>query len=387
MSSSLPPVAVVIPLHNGARWIQSTLAAVQAQSHPPVEIVVVDDGSTDEGPALAAAVDGVTVRPLARPSVRGAGPGRQCGFEQTTAPLVAFLDQDDLWHPDHLRLLARLLADRPDCPAAVASIRDFHDGTPPDYDAPRRAPSPFDPWSSFPFNGIRTPSGVLVRRAALAALGGWPTDAAVTDFVVWFHLSLDGPLVVNRCVTCAKRSHASSKLGEIQRAGRISFIPEKVRQLDALCAARGRRRPEQADQLRTRLDALRAGGRLAAAYDANRGHLVSAAAPALEALAETEPAVLDDLFSFVFLFLLGRGLQSSVAAKRAVLDTFLLSWPDSAPRSRRRLRALFLQEFPARFFLDFLRRNPFRLLRWQLALASTAQALRRRWTRRRGRQP
>ncbi len=262
----------------------------------------------------------------------------------------------------------------------MASIRDFHDGTTPSYDAPRRAPTSFDPWSSFPFNSIRTPSGVLVRRAALAALGGWPTDAAVTDFVVWFHLSLDGPLVLNRCVTCAKRSHASSKLGEIQRAGRTAFIPEKVRQLDALCAARGRRRPEQADQLRTRLNALRAGGRLAAAYDTKRGTLVSAATPALEALAETEPAVFDDLLSFVFLFLLGPGLQSSFAARRTVLNTVLRSWPDSAPRSRRHLRALFLQEFSAWFFLDFLRRNPFRLLRWQLALASTAHALRRRWT-------
>jgi hypothetical protein len=48
---------------------------------------------------------------------------------------------------------------------------------------------------------------------------------------------------------------------------------------------------------------------------------------------------------------------------------------DSAPRSRRRLRGLVLQEFPARFFLGFLRRNPFCLLRWQLAPASTAKAL------------
>ena len=385
MSSSLPPVAVVIPLHNGARWIRSTLAAVRAQSHAPVEIVVVDDGSTDEGPALAAAVDGVTVRPLARPSVRGAGPGRQCGLEQTTAPLVAFLDQDDLWHPDHLRLLAGLLADRPGCPAAAASIRDFHDGTTPDYDAPRRAPTSLDPWSSFPLSSIRTPSGAVVRRTALEALGGWPTDTAVTDFVVWFHLSLDGPLVLNQCVTCAKRSHPSSKLGEIQRTGRTSFIPEKIRQLEVLYAARARRYPDRADRLRTRLEALRAGGRLTVAYVAERPDLVSAAAPSFEALAETEPAVVDDLLSFVFLFLLGSGVRDSFATKRAILEAFLLSWPDSAPNARRHLRALFLQAYPARFFLDFLRRSPFHLLRWQLALASMGHALRRRWTAWRGR--
>jgi glycosyltransferase involved in cell wall biosynthesis len=381
MSFPLPPVAVVIPLHNGARWIRSTLAAVQAQSHPPAEIVVVDDGSTDAGPALAAAVDGVTVRPLARPSVQGAGPGRQCGLEQTTAPLVAFLDQDDLWHPDHLRLLAGLLADRPDCPAAVASTRDFHDGATPTYDPPRWAPAPLDPWSSFPLNVIHTPSSALVRRAALEAVGGWPTCGPVTDFLAWFLLSMERPLVENQCATCAYRSHASSHGSRNKTNRRSTFLQYKVDLLSPLLPRRHRHAPQQAERLRVRLDALQAAAHLTVAYDNGRSDLVLKAASPLEALASTDPEHFDNLLAFLFWYFLKPDFQGSPDRQLAFLEILLSAWPSWAPRSGRRLEALFLRSFSIWTFLSFLRRRPFRLSRWRLGLVSGWHSVRHRWDR------
>lgn len=381
MSASLPPVAVVIPLHNGDRWIRNTLTSVQAQSHPPAEIVVVDDHSTDEGPARAAAVPGVTVRALARPSVGGAGPGRQLGLEHTTAPLVAFLDQDDLWHPDHLRLLAELLATHPDAPAAVAGISVFDDGTPPRYDAPRLAPTPLDPWASFPLNDILSPSGVLVRRTALDAIGGWPADGAVTDFRAWFRLSMDRPFVANRCVTCAKRRHAASKSVDVTTNGRSAYLPYRTYHLRPLLADRIRRRPASAARLRRRMAALHALGRFAEAYETGRAAPLPSAAQALEALATTEPHVFDRLTAFLFRFLFGPAFRGSIAHQRAFLELFLSRWPNSAPETRRRLEALFVASLSLRSVLSFLRGAPLDPARWRLTRASVERAVRQRRAR------
>jgi len=382
MSSARPSIAVVVPLHNGARWIRDTLASVQAQTHPPAEIVVVDDHSTDDGPARAAAVLGVTVRPLTRPSVGGAGPGRQAGLEHTTAPLVAFLDQDDLWHPDHLRRLTDALRDRPDAPAAVAGLSVFDDASPPAYDIPPPALATLDPWASFPLNDILSPSGVLVRRTALDAIGGWPTDGAVTDFLAWFRLSVAHPFVTTGGMTCAKRRHAASKSVDLTTGNRSLYLQYRDALLRPLLAERRRHHPETINRLTARLAALRALGQLAAAVESERGATAGApAAPALEALAEAEPHMFDRLAAFVVQFLCGPALRGREAHRQAVLDAFFSSWPASAPRAQHRLGVLFAASLSLWSILAFLRRGPLSPARWGLTVAAVRRVLRQGWTR------
>jgi glycosyltransferase involved in cell wall biosynthesis len=379
MTSSLPSVAVVVTLHNGAPWIQDTLASVQGQTHQPVEIVVLDDHSTDDGPELAAAVPGVSVLPIWRPSVKGAGPGRQCGFEHTSAPFVAFLDQDDLWHPDHLRLLATALVDRPSCPAAVARFTLFDDGAPPSYDAPHLDTALLDPWDRFPLSSIITPSGVLVRRSALDTIGGWPTVGPITDFLTWFHLSVDRPFVENQCATCAYRVHDSSHSARNKSLRRATYLQYKVDILTPLLHQRKSRLPNQALSLQIRLDALQAGGVLAAAYDAGTPTRIPDAAPALERLATKEPAHFDQLASFLFQYFLGPSYYKGGPERQtAFLEILLASWPSSAPESKRRLEAMFIPTFSMWAFLAFLRHNPFQLYRWSLGLTAARWRLRRR---------
>lgn len=99
-------VAAIVPLFEGERHIEEALRSVLAQTRPADEVVVVDDGSRDGGPER--------VRRLARlhPAIRlvrqenaGQSAARNLGVRSTTADLVAFLDQDDTWHPDHLARL------------------------------------------------------------------------------------------------------------------------------------------------------------------------------------------------------------------------------------------------------------------------------------------
>ncbi|WP_157219961.1 glycosyltransferase family 2 protein [Flavisphingomonas formosensis] len=94
-SPSPQAVSVVIPCHNYARYLRDAIDSVLAQSHPVSEILVVDDGSTDETVAVATGY-GEPVRLLsqARAGISGA---RNAGIAAARFPLLAFLDADDLW--------------------------------------------------------------------------------------------------------------------------------------------------------------------------------------------------------------------------------------------------------------------------------------------------
>jgi glycosyltransferase involved in cell wall biosynthesis len=101
MISTALPVSVVIPAYQSAAFLRETLASVFAQTHPPREIILVDDGSTDETVAIARAA-GVHViqQENAGPSV-----ARNRGILAATSPWIAFLDSDDLWEPHALQKL------------------------------------------------------------------------------------------------------------------------------------------------------------------------------------------------------------------------------------------------------------------------------------------
>ena len=117
MSASQPlddplAVAAVIPAFDAEPFLAEAIESVLAQRSPASEVLVVDDGSHDRTAAIAARYADRGVR-LLRQQNRGAGAARNRGVALTSAPLLAFLDADDLWPRDRLeRLLAVLAADR-----------------------------------------------------------------------------------------------------------------------------------------------------------------------------------------------------------------------------------------------------------------------------------
>jgi glycosyltransferase involved in cell wall biosynthesis len=96
-------VSVVIPVHNGERFINRTLTSALAQTYEPLEIVVVDDGSTDRTAVLveAAVLRDKRVR-LFRTPKSGVAAARNFGISQARGRFIAPLDADDLWHPEKI---------------------------------------------------------------------------------------------------------------------------------------------------------------------------------------------------------------------------------------------------------------------------------------------
>lgn len=134
--SDVPPVgdrpaarvSVVVATNRGGPFLTEALASVLAQTYPAAELVVVDDGSPDPD-ALRRVVEAVPAGPGApRPRVlrrpaSGVSAARNAGVRATTGDLLAFLDDDDRWHPDRLRRHVEAMTARPDAVVSYCRMR------------------------------------------------------------------------------------------------------------------------------------------------------------------------------------------------------------------------------------------------------------------------
>jgi len=107
-TSSHPTVSVIIPAFNAAQWLGQTLDSVLVQTFPDFEVIVVDDGSDDDTPRVAAGY-GARIRYL-RQENRGEPSARNVGIRAARGAFIAFVDADDLWLPEKLELQMRLFA-------------------------------------------------------------------------------------------------------------------------------------------------------------------------------------------------------------------------------------------------------------------------------------
>jgi glycosyltransferase involved in cell wall biosynthesis len=102
-------VAAIIPLYNGAPFIREALESVLSQTEPADEIIVVDDGSTDDGAGPAIVKEMATRHPIRLLTKQNGGQGsaRNFGIAECNSTHIALLDQDDIWYEDHLEILKK----------------------------------------------------------------------------------------------------------------------------------------------------------------------------------------------------------------------------------------------------------------------------------------
>jgi glycosyltransferase involved in cell wall biosynthesis len=118
-----PLISCIIPVFNGERYLGEALDSILAQTYRPIEIIVIDDGSTD-GTAELVARYGDRIR-YVRQHNEGAPTARNAGLSVARGAFIAFLDSDDLWHPDKLeRQMSRFEA-RPELDLCVTHLQRF----------------------------------------------------------------------------------------------------------------------------------------------------------------------------------------------------------------------------------------------------------------------
>lgn len=208
-----PLISVVIPLHNKEKYVLRAVNSVLSQSEQDVELVVVDDGSTDQSSCLVASLaDNKKIR-LIRQENAGASAARNRGIHEAQSELVAFLDADDEWLTEFLSTILELRSQSPDAnvfgtlysiqdgngassyPNVSAFFQPGYRGLIENYLAVIR--------SILPFNA----SSFAVTRKALQQIGGFPAGVNFGEDVdTWIRLSLRYKIVyANRALAIYHR--------------------------------------------------------------------------------------------------------------------------------------------------------------------------------------
>jgi glycosyltransferase involved in cell wall biosynthesis len=187
-----PLVSVILPVYNRAGWVARAVESVFAQTHRHLELLVIDDGSTD---GTRYVLDGFGSRVhVLKQSHAGAEAARNLGLAHARGEFVAFIDSDDMWHPDRLSRQLPLFH-RPEVGLVFGNaVLVDYSRTP-----PRRLKRTF-------FDRVRPSRGrvtgelargcfvpfssVLVRRELLAEAGGFTPGRVASDYSKWVELSV-----------------------------------------------------------------------------------------------------------------------------------------------------------------------------------------------------
>jgi glycosyltransferase involved in cell wall biosynthesis len=126
---TLPSIAVILPVHNRAAAVTSAIDSILGQDYADFELIVVDDGSTDDTARVIEAIRDPRLKLIRLSGNQGGNAARNRGIEAANAPLLAFLDSDDAYLPHKLGVIVRTFRDRPDLDVLLDSfIRTYRPG-------------------------------------------------------------------------------------------------------------------------------------------------------------------------------------------------------------------------------------------------------------------
>jgi glycosyltransferase involved in cell wall biosynthesis len=196
--------SVVIPLYNKALYIERALKSVLNQTSQDFEIIVVNDGSTDNGREIVENFHDPRVR-LINQSNQGVSVARNRGVVAANKKFVAFLDADDEWLPEFLHNIQVLINNFPDCGAYAAAVQTIRSNGQKYF--PNLNKLPPEPWIGILPNffelfqdGLSAfiPSSVVVPRQVLMDVGGFPAgEKLFEDIVCWVNIAIRYPIAFN----------------------------------------------------------------------------------------------------------------------------------------------------------------------------------------------
>lgn len=220
-------ISVVIPLYNKEKEIARTLRSVLAQTSQPLEIIVVDDGSTDGSAARVEEIGSPLIR-LIRQENRGVSAARNRAMQEACGEYAALLDGDDTWEPGYLAEIERLIAAYPNCGAYATSfnVDDGHRLTP--GDTPQTE-GVVDFFTEALSHYVLIPSSTTLRRKPVLSLGGFPEGMRMgEDQYLWTKLARTSPVCFSPARLVRYSKAASNRSAAIYRPEQTRFSFEDL---------------------------------------------------------------------------------------------------------------------------------------------------------------
>jgi glycosyltransferase involved in cell wall biosynthesis len=157
-----PLASVVIPVYNGERFLSEAVESVLSQDYEPVEVIVVDDGSTDRTPSIARSFEGLVY--ISQPN-RGPSAARNIGIARARGEFVAFLDHDDTMPPAALSVRVVHLLEHPNVGCTLGNMETFFE--------PGSSHPHWLPTTAGPSPAPVSCSSLVARRSAIERVGGF----------------------------------------------------------------------------------------------------------------------------------------------------------------------------------------------------------------------
>lgn len=243
--SQRPLVTAAMPVYNGASFIRESLDSILSQDYQPLEVLVVDDASTDQTPQILASY-GDRLRVVRHETNRGLGAARNSLVEHARGEFVAFLDADDLWLDGKISAQVEAMLAAPEAGLCHTAFEEF--GAEPNRGIVR-ADADFPLWGEcferlFESGGININTS-MVRRSCFPAHGFYHDLHGVEDYAMWLDISLHNPVTYCRDLLCRYRRHDSQMTSD-RASSRIFWFPARYRVLER---ATDRLSSQQHDQL------------------------------------------------------------------------------------------------------------------------------------------
>ena len=207
--NTVPPlVSIVIAFYNGQQYIREAIASALAQTHPAIELIVIDDGSTEDAHQFLRAIPGPTI--IRQPN-GGVAVARNRGLHEAHGDYLIYLDQDDRLLPDAVASHLRAIPPGARPGLVFAAIRQI--------DAAGQvtgAPYVCTPRRNYflsllESNPIHCPAAAMISREAMLAVGGMDPDVAPSeDFDLYMRLAQRYPVVRHIAVVAEYRIHGAN---------------------------------------------------------------------------------------------------------------------------------------------------------------------------------
>ncbi len=234
MGRAATTIDVVIPCYNAARFLGEALDSVFAQGQPGLQVILIDDGSTDDCAAVARRY-GARVQLHAQTNA-GIAAARNAGIGKSRADWLAFLDADDIWTAGSLAARLAHLAQAPLTDIVFGRLEQFHSA---ELGAAARLRLPFDPTPA----DARFAGTLLARRASFMRAGLFDTTLKVGEMIEWVSRAQAVPLVIAQIqhISMRRRIHGNNTMlrqapghGDYLRALKASIDRKRAPQTGSL---------------------------------------------------------------------------------------------------------------------------------------------------------
>ena len=223
MTPVTPEVSVVIPVHNGERYLGASIQSVLDQHHPALELLVIDNGSTDATAEVARSFSSIRYVHLA---AKGLCKALNYGIEQCRGTFLGFLDADDLWSPNGLAVRLEVFANDPAVEMVFGHVEQFIS---PELDESTKA--------RLSIRNSRLPGRhrgtMLIRPESFRRVGAFEPSLDCGEFLDWYMRAEEQKIreAMLPNVVMLRRIHGANA-GYTERHQRVEFARVLKRGLD-----------------------------------------------------------------------------------------------------------------------------------------------------------